>query len=353
MNFFYRKIHKYQLGINENFHPNQFLRVTPDDGVIKKGKILIIAPGLVPIPPTDWGAVEQIIYETAPIYANAGLEVYILNSKSKKLWKQVSKFEFSAILSHSDSDVGKIRKLWPKTPIVSVIHYGFAAFPELWHKSFKRTMHRMFKSDFIVALSPAIEGMLKGYFQPDKIILSPNGSALNIVEDLPSKIDKFLVLGKVEERKRQYEIWNFSKKWNLEIDFIGPIVDQRVLSEVKINPEAGKFFLGPRNRKELASLFSNYKGLLLLSAGEADALVLYEAQLAGLPIFCTRAALGSQDETLPWIFVLNENTNLSEIKVLLQNMQVSKSDIRHYASKNYNWNIRNRNLTDLMIWLSS
>ena len=46
--------------------------------------ILIVASGVVPIPPTGWGAVETIISETIPIFINNNIEVGLLNSQSIK-----------------------------------------------------------------------------------------------------------------------------------------------------------------------------------------------------------------------------------------------------------------------------
>ena len=61
----------------------QFLKITNSQ---KKFKLLIVAPGMLSIPPKGWGAVEQIISETIGIFEQNGFEVWILNSKHKKEW---------------------------------------------------------------------------------------------------------------------------------------------------------------------------------------------------------------------------------------------------------------------------
>ena len=47
-------------------------------------KICLVGPGIMPIPPTGWGAVESIIWECATDLGELGHEGEILNTPDKE-----------------------------------------------------------------------------------------------------------------------------------------------------------------------------------------------------------------------------------------------------------------------------
>jgi glycosyltransferase involved in cell wall biosynthesis len=99
--------------------------------------------------------------------------------------------------------------------------------------------------------------------------------------------------------------------------------------------------LGERSRSELRTEFKNYKALLLLSLGEADALVLYEAQMAGLPVFVTEEGAGAQDFELSWINFMNKDTTPETIESQTNAIKVPPEKIAEYATNNYSWAKKN------------
>ncbi len=46
-------------------------------------KIVLIGPGIMPIPPTGWGAVEILVWDTKIALEKLGHEVLIINTKWK------------------------------------------------------------------------------------------------------------------------------------------------------------------------------------------------------------------------------------------------------------------------------
>jgi glycosyltransferase involved in cell wall biosynthesis len=314
-----------------------------------RGRLLIICPGHLPIPPDGWGAVELLIHESIPSYITEGYEVWILNSRAHKDWKIASKEEFKLILNHSDIDSPRVRRHWPNSILVSVTHYGLAAQPEKWHKGYHKVLQGLNFSDKIICLSPAILSTFLHYFDESKLLLSPNGSSFEFERNKNKrKNGPILYLGKVEKRKRQYEVWHLFKDSGIDILFAGPIVDERVMEQMSLDASSTKNFLGEIDRSSLQELFSGCSSLMLISEGEGDALVLYEAQLAGLPILVNMESLGSQDCQLPWVRLIKSSPSLQEILTELESVDSSGDEISLYANANYSWNVRNRKLIQLL-----
>lgn len=316
-----------------------------------KHNLLIVAPGQIPIPTIGWGAVETIISETIQIYESNGFNVWVLNSQNPLTWRRAKKLQFHVILNHSDKDSKRIFKYFPKTKFVTVSHYGLGARENLWDKSYKNILNGMKLSEKVVCLSPAILSTYSKYFSRKSLIMSPNGTSFRpLIGSDQSK--PLLYLGKVEKRKYQYEIWQRLSQSGINIIFVGPIVDQRVLDMIKKSPELKHVFIGPVSRNYLENNLCKYSGLFLNSNGEADALVLYEAQVAGLPIIVNSHSAGSQDVKNSWVKVLGTDFDAQEIVKFLRSIKESPKQISEYARKNYSWEVRNKVLTDTLISLA-
>lgn len=309
--------------------------------------ILVVGPGSISIPSLGWGAVETVISETLHIYIQEGYEIWLINSKHYSDWNDIKTKNFDVILSHSDYHAITLSKLWESTPKIIVSHYGLAAYPARWHKSYIKVIKNYSTFTKIVCLSPRVLETFSGMLTQEKLLLSPNGSSFDPVLHTNHN-SVYLCIGKIEERKMQYELFLKFKQSGVKIHFIGPIADERVSKLMETDKEAYESFLGAFSRDELKSSISFYKGLILFSKGEGDALVLYEAQLAGLPIFVTEEALGAQDAELNWVNIISENSSVNEIERKYQSSETDKMIISTYAQKNYNWEVRNSNLTQLI-----
>jgi len=206
-------------------------------------------------------------------------------------------------------------------------------------------------SDVFIALSPSIADVV-GPQLPTTNLTLPNASAFKPrVEANPSR--DMLMLGKVETRKQQFELSELVN-WGNDITFVGPITDQRVIESIANEPQAArsKAFVGEWTRSELAEKMSSFKVLLLPSKAEADALVLYEAQLAGLSIICSRHALGAQDAELPWIYAHETDASLEQWQQLcslaIQENVQHRPRIIEYAQANFLWSDRIERLDECL-----
>lgn len=325
-----------QVGLSPRFQPFKFYRPNQVAGDLS---ILIVAAGSVKIPTQGWGAVETIIAETIPEYLANGFSVGLLNTQNLVEWKKASRNRYDVIICHSDSHLEKVRKHWPTTPLIAITHYGLAAQPTIWHPSYKKVITSISKADKVVCLSPAILETFRGLIPSEQLVQFGNGSEF-VSESRPDKSDTIVMVGKVEERKRQYELWQYAMNNKINIHFIGPIEDPRVLKHLKRDRDLERCFKGPKNRNELATELPQYKALALLSDGEADALVLYEAQCAGLEIITNKASLGNQESWLPWIHIAGNFKDLKEVISKITSNPFDPDKIKVYANSNYRWNIR-------------
>lgn len=318
----------------------------PTNSLNPKARILVIGPGEISIPTQGWGAVETVIEETITLYLAEGYSVTLLNSNNKIDWSTVGN-NYDIILNHNDRATKKIRNRWKKIPLITFSHYGLGQYENLWNKDYRRILLRLSNSDFVICLNERIKDTYSKYISVEKLIVSPNGSDFMPAKNLPTS-RKFVCVGKVESRKRQYEVWNDSVRESLEIDFIGPISDTRVENAISQKRLGHSSFLGPMTRKELSEVLSRYRALILPSIGEADALVLYEAQLAGLPVFVTENGLGAQDLSLRWIRIIPFEFKIEDLEKTLDTRDYTSLEIALFAESNYRWSVRHEPVLSLL-----
>lgn len=297
--------------------------------------VLIVSAGNLSIPPSGWGAVERIISETVPYLALEFKSIMVLNSKHWRDWRRVSKNDVSVILCHDDATLKRARKWFPNVPIVAISHYGYLGMPNKWHRSYKKVFDNLIFADALVALSNQCQAILKLYFPEKKIFLAPNGiETFNFTQHTQRK--RIAYVGKIESRKRQIEI---ARKFpNLPIDFIGPFQDKEIQNGVQALPGAARF-LGNKNEEWLRENLGSYEIGMLMSESEADALVLYEYQAAGLKVLASQGAIGSQNSALPWIRIASLS-NLEIQLIALRQDKTAPSEIADYSRKNYCWSDR-------------
>ena len=309
-------------------------------------KILLIGPGEIKIPSNGWGAVETIIAETKTLYEKNGYEVTILNSNYFLDWVIAGK-NYDVIINHNDRKTSKIKKRWKPIPLITYSHYGYGEFEEMWSNDYHRIVKSLNKSDFVICLNQRIRNVYSKYIEDSKLLVSPNGSSFNSVK-VTKKNNRFVCVGKIETRKRQFETWMESEVAKEGIEFIGPIVDLRVVNLLAQVDCPQNVFIGPRSRDELSEILEGYSALILPSLGEADALVLYEAQLAGLPIFVTLRGVGAQDLSLEWINVIPLSFKFEDLVMKLASIKSTQKQIQNFARLNYSWDVRHQPVLELL-----
>lgn len=306
----------------------QFIR---GDG--KGTQLLVVASGSIPIPTSGWGAVEKIISETLPLLEDSGFSTSVLNSKHKKEWSLAANKKFDLVLCHDDSSIEKVKEYFPKVPVVTITHYGSIPLVNEWDPSYLKVTKSFSLANKVVALSHKCRTTLEEQTQLRNIVVCPNG-ILPIQYQVNPRMSRAIYLGKIEPRKRQLEI---ARRYpQLAIDFVGP---GKIPRRLKKKPPTGIHFLGPQNKSWLKENLSRYDIGILISKSEADPLVLYEYQNAGLKILVSELALGDQDSNLPWVKVTCLE-DLGRDLDSMRNLEINPGVISNHASENYSWETR-------------
>ena len=295
-------------------------------------KISIIGPGLMPIPPKGWGAVETLIWDMRNALIVLGHEVDIVNvNNPREILKKVSEFKPDFVHIHYDDWVGLYQYI--DYPCACTSHYGYLERPDMFGgyvniaNAFAQIKPRIF------CLS---EGIKKVYnvlmdIPKEKLYVSPNGvncSAFRFT-DAPHHADRSIYLAKIDYRKRQHLFQSIDSLY-----YAGNIADERFDKE--------KNYLGEWSKEFLYNNLTEYGNLVLLSDGEAHPLVCMEAFAAGLGVVVTEWGKAILDVDKEFITVIPEK-HIGDIEFLeyeiVKNREYSinhREEILEYAQK-FDW----------------
>ena len=286
----------------------------------------------MPIPPTGWGAVEILIWDTKNALESLGHEVQIVNTKNaRQIIDEINYFRPDFVHIHYDEFIG----IYPyiQYPKAITSHFGYLEQPQMFNGYVNIfNLFGQIKPN-IFCLS---EGISKIYqvmlgIGSDKLFLTPNGvnlESFNFTEN-PKYSDRSIYLAKIDYRKRQYLFQSIDSLW-----YAGNIADQRF--------NYNKNYLGEWNKNTLYENLTHYGNLVLLSDGEAHPLVCMEAFACGLGVVVSQFGTANLDLSKDFIDVIPEN-RINDIKyiedVIIKNRQYSinhRKEIIEY-SKQFSW----------------
>ena len=298
-------------------------------------KICLVGPGIQPIPPTGWGAVEILIHDLRISLEKLGHEVFIVNMKNLDL--------AAALINHKNPDFVHIqydehadisKKIKCKNIGVSS-HFGYLENRSKWGGYYHRIFSKIATSEMHVFCSSiGIKNVyLDACVNENRLSVLPNGARTDLF-----KFEKFcpqpkdsIYLAKVEERKKQYLYQDIE-----DLYFAGRIEDDKFNKD---NPR----HLGEFTKEELLFKLTNFANLVLLSDGEAHPLVCTEAMSAGLGVVVSEPAAANLDLEKPFIDLI-PNEKLQDVdyvsKVIRKNKEISigmREEIRKYAIDNFDW----------------
>ena len=295
-------------------------------------KISIIGPGIMPIPPTGWGAVETLIWDMRNALIALGHEVDIVNvNDPKKIIQKVNQFRPDFVHIHYDDWVGLYNYI--QYPCACTSHFGYLEREEMFNgyvniaNAFAQIKPRIF------CLS---EGIKKVYsvlmnIPKEKLFISPNGVNTSAFRstDAPHHANRSIYLAKVDYRKRQHLFQSIDSLY-----YAGNIADDRFDKE--------KNYLGEWSKEFLYNNLTEYGNLVLLSDGEAHPLVCMEAFAAGLGVVVTEWGKANLDVDKKFITVIPEK-HIGDIEFLeyeiVKNREYSinhREEILEYSEK-FDW----------------
>lgn len=298
-------------------------------------KIALIGPGIAPIPPDNWGAVESLIWDYYEYLKEFGVEVDIINTNDLNyVANKVNSEDYDFIHLHYD-DYAQILNNLIKKPYCVTSHYGYIKEHYNNYGHWKPIFDGLKNSPGLIVLSEEIKNLFKtsGYNKFIKVLRNGARTSKFRYNQNPSKDS--ICLGKIETRKRQADLSKICSG-KCTIDFVGPLVDKNF----KDNNTCKR--IGTWSKPDLYNNLTEYKCLILLSDGEAAPLVVPEALSAGLSLVISETAAANLDKTLPFIHIVNidSTNNISEIinKAVFEN-HVYRNTIRDYAVKNFDWSV--------------
>ena len=295
-------------------------------------KISIIGPGLMPIPPKGWGAVESLIWDMANALKDLGQEVQIINTTDpNKVLSSIKEFDPDFVHINYDDFI----VLYPHIdkPKAMTSHFGYLERPDMMNGYVNIFNKFQEMKPNVFCLSEGIKNIYKVFsnFPEEKLFVTPNGvnvDAFNFKEE-PAHPHRSMYLAKVDYRKRQHLFQNIDSLW-----FAGNIVDERY--DTKNN------YLGEWSKEQLYKELTDYGNLVLLSDGEAHSLVIMEAFAAGLGVVISEYARANLDLDKKFITLIPEK-KIKDIDYvegqIIRNREYSikhRDEIREYG-KQFAW----------------
>lgn len=299
-------------------------------------RIAIIGPGIMPIPPKGWGAVEALIWDYYTELTKIGHEVLIVNEANLALGiKKVNDFQPDFVHLQYDDHLHMLSYI-NCDHVAATSHYAYLDQPE------KRGPYTLIFDRYkqvpcyIFALSESIRECFISELDinPLHTFLTPNGAREDSFRYVPEceLPDRTIYLAKIDYRKRQYL---FQGK-NYNIDFVGNLADTR------FNENSGEY-LGEWAKSEVYNNLTKYANMALLSDGEAHSLSLLEGMMAGLGLVISEYCTANLDISKPFIDVIPESKIMDKDyvhKTIFENREKSvelREDIREYALENFTW----------------
>jgi len=298
-------------------------------------KIALIGPGIMPIPPPGWGAVEILIWDYYEELTRLGHKVDIINTPNREeIVERVNEGRYDFTHLHYDVFWNILDSLnCPKIAITS--HYPYIDQPEKHFDgysiifSFLTTQKKYM--NFVLAEKDYHAFTKAGATNLHKMKNGINSAAFKFT-DVPIK-NKSIYLGKIDKRKNQAKYQGIT-----DIDFVGGCHDNLF---DKTNPN----YLGEWSRDQIHEHLTDYSNMVLLSSGEADPLVVKEGLIAGLGVVVNRSSAENLDTTLDFITIIEDNKmdDLEFIsKQIKENREIcilKRKEIREYGI--YNFDIKN------------
>ena len=296
-------------------------------------RVSIIGPGIMPIPPTGWGAVEILIWDQKLALEKLGHEVDIVNTQSPvEILSQVNQYRPDFVHIQYDDFI----ELYPyiQYPCAITSHFGYFEQSNKWDyygdrvaKPFGRIQPNVF------CLSGGIKNVYADVLKipEDRLFVTPNGVNVDNFRSTisPEFPDRSIYLAKIDYRKRQYMFQSIGSLY-----YAGNTADPRF--------DISNNYLGEWSKDTLYTHLTEYGNLVLLSDGEAHPLVCLEAFAAGLGVVVSQWAAANLDTDKGFITVIPED-KISDIKYveeqIIANREYSvahREEIDQYA-KEFDW----------------
>jgi glycosyltransferase involved in cell wall biosynthesis len=316
--------------------------------------IVVVAHGNEPIPPTGWGAVEQVIWQYDLRLRQRGHSTRIINKRKLSAILNVIGICFTrkvdVIHCHAEKPLKALTVLSKlrNVLLVSTLHHPLN--PESPSRSEIKSLKRCQVAPYHFVLREDIVPLIKEH-NPNAICkVLPNGVEVHDFHLKPQGNGRVCCIGRIQERKRQNDTALMLKGSGIECDFIGPVME-----DVNISEELRRQMVGEWDRDTLRRGLSAYSCLVLLSHSEGQPLAVVEALAAGIPVVVSKAAAANLDTSLPFVKLVEKDEQLvPSIKEAILLRDSMSLQIRKYAEENFDYDpLVDQYILQLETWLAS
>jgi len=295
-------------------------------------KITLVGPGIMPIPPTAWGAVEILVWDTKNALEELGHEVQIINTKDyRQIINGINAFVPDFVHVHYDEFIPIMPYIQYPAAITS--HFGYLERREMFNGYINVAKEFQRLKPVVFCLSEGIKKVYNVMFDVPKenTYVTPNGVNLDRFRRSmdPEYPNRSLYLAKIDYRKRQHLFQSIDSLW-----YAGNLADNRF--------DTDKNYLGEWSKDTLYEQLTDYGNLVLLSDGEAHPLVCMEALAAGLGVVVCQWGAANLDLDKEFITVIPED-KINDIDfvedAIIKNREYSinnREEIIQY-SKKFEW----------------
>lgn len=293
-------------------------------------KICFVGPGIMPIPPTGWGAVEMLIWDYYQILTKNNISVDIINTPNKReILNKVNSNDYDVVHVHYDVFSDLMSMLKAKVKIISS-HYPYINNPDKHvMDGYQIQLNNIVRnSDFQIFASSQndIDTFVRFGAKRENTFLSKLGINCQEYDYINEPIyNRTLCFSRIEPRKRQFLIQSID-----EIDFFGRKEDANFTNLKNYKGEVPRDFLN----KEITK-YSNF--ILISSVENTTPLVVKEALVCGLGVVVSESVALELDRDLDFITIIEESrvNDIEYLKAKIEeNKEISKtkrSEIRDYG----------------------
>ena len=286
----------------------------------------------MPIPPTAWGAVEILVWDTKNALEELGHEVQIINTKDyRQIINGINAFVPDFVHVHYDEFIPIMPYIQYPAAITS--HFGYLERREMFNGYINVAKEFQRLKPVVFCLSEVIKKVYNVMFDVPKenTYVTPNGVNLDRFRRSmdPEYPNRSLYLAKIDYRKRQHLFQSIDSLW-----YAGNLADNRF--------DTNKNYLGEWSKETLYEQLTDYGNLVLLSDGEAHPLVCMEALAAGLGVVVCQWGAANLDLDKEFITVIPED-KINDIDfvedAIIKNREYSinnREEIIQY-SKQFEW----------------
>jgi glycosyltransferase involved in cell wall biosynthesis len=311
---------------------------TRKNAIVGALRFALVGPGIMPIPPPGWGAVEQLIWDYNLALTEKGHHVDIINTPNRdEIVAKVKEGKYDVVHIHYDV-FAELAEQMDNKCILLTSHYPYIDKLEKWAADgFDKTFMKM----CVLAQKPNVH--IFAVSSKDKMTFETMGgirgnaylmlNGVNVdkftFKETPHFPNRSVVLAKVEPRKRQHLTY-----WFDDVDYIG----------------RGDFrhpnFRGELGHDVLYRMLTDFGNMVLLSDGEnGTPIAVKEGLAAGLGCVLSKAAAFEFKDSLPWITVVPEE-DLANMTILRSHInrnrevtQRMRKEIREWTKKHWDWSV--------------